>query len=70
MRRMLWAVLVFVLTGVAGIVVLGVFGWRLWQQVRSLLRKVTAAEQRISVLTEALAAAQEQRPDGRRTNDW
>lgn len=69
MRRMLWAVLVFVLTGVAGLVVLGAFAWRLWQQVRSLGRKAAAAQRRISELSGG-AAAQERRPDGRRTDDW
>jgi hypothetical protein len=70
MRRMFWTVLVFVLTGVAGLVVLGLFAWRLWGQVRSLGRKAAAAQRQVSALTEALAAAQDRQPDGRRTNDW
>ena len=67
---MIWAVLVFVLSGVVGLVVLGLFAWRLWQQVKSLGRKAQAAQQRVTVLSEALAAAQDGRPEGRHTNDW
>jgi sensor domain CHASE-containing protein len=67
---MVWAVLVFVLSGVAGLVVLGLFAWRLWQQVKALGRKAQAAQQRVEVLSQALAAAQDRGPEGRRTNDW
>lgn len=70
MPAMLWAVLVFILVGVAGVVVLGLLGWRLFKQVRSLGRKVSTAGTQVAAANKALAAVQRDGTSGRRTGDW
>ncbi|HZG93615.1 MAG TPA: hypothetical protein VEZ46_02785 [Mycobacteriales bacterium] len=59
---MLLAWLVFAASVVGGLVVLGLFCWRLYRQVKSLLRKLEAASARVAEVSTALATVQAGRP--------
>jgi hypothetical protein len=65
---MLLAWLVFAASAVGGLVVIGLFCWRLYQQARSLLRKVEEASARVSEVSSALATVQTRTPADRSTN--
>jgi cytochrome bd-type quinol oxidase subunit 1 len=59
---MLLAWLVFAVSAVGGLVVLGIFCWRLYQQTKALLRKVESAGARIDEVSSALATVQARTP--------
>jgi hypothetical protein len=61
---MLW-VIGYVAVAMAGLVVLGAAGWRLWGDVRELSRAVSAASQRISDAVAELDEATATAPPGR-----